>query len=355
MYKKLTSVLVAMLVLLAPCVQASTTVIVTVLKDGQLAQKGVGALVADEVLVIDHLLVTQGDQVQVRDSGSGALLVGTIFANSTRAELALISVKGLTGTPFELAKLPLEVGNKMYLQVAGDVYREGTVHSILPADDTHPYARVQHTVPVEEGEYGAPILNNCKELAGVSQNQKRGLFNFKLTPSVNFGIASELEVLKKFLSEHKVAYIEIAEQCLSEQEMIAKLADEQRKQEDVIAEAEKDKQAKAAAIDKLEKDKQAKEKALQEAEQANKDKEQELKDAYQLKQEQDAELKKVAEEKAKQAERIAEIEAQQAEKETERKAEQEEQLYIMIDRRAPRAGAPGILPGLRGRRRRAGT
>jgi FHA domain len=309
---------------------ASTTATVNVLKDGKVVQSGVGALVADETLIVNHLLVAQGNQIQVSDSQTGAVLLGALSAISQETDLALVSVKGLHGTPFTFALEAINPGRKIYLAVAASDLREGTLHSVLPAGDKVHFKHVQHTVPVGDGEFGAPLLNNCRELAGVSHNKKKGMFNARLSPSSTLSVSSQLEILKSFLADNKISITTAAQSCLSEKDQLAMLEKEKQQREATIKKAEKDKEKKDAALEKLRKEKQKKELELEEAKKQSQSKEEELKESEQERMAREDELKKAEEEKLKQEEKLKAIEEQQKQEREQRASEKKKQLTIAI-------------------------
>ena len=266
----------------------------------------------------------------MQDPETDATLVGKVTNISEDMDLALVFVKGLSGEPIKFALEGLKEGRKIYVAGKAGTFREGVVHSFLAVDNSNSHERVQHTVPIGEGEFGAPLLNNCKELVGINQNRRVGVFNHKLLPSKTFGVATSLAVLTQFLTDNKVEYSPVSEACLSEEELLARLEKEKQEQSEVIAQAQKDTEEKEKLISKLAKEKEEKQKALELAEEDRQDREEDLKEAERLQKEKDEELAKVAEEKAEQEKRLAEIEAQKLIEAEARDARKKQQVIVVL-------------------------
>ncbi|WP_202941138.1 MULTISPECIES: FHA domain-containing protein [Alteromonas] len=333
-------IFVAVFLLCLP-VYANTIVNVDVLDDGKSKQSGIATLVADETLIINQRLLAQGNQYLVTDPTTGAKLIGNLAAEQDTSDLALLKVKGLTGTPFTLAYSPLEKGRNVYLLTKENERQSGTVHSILPADKDHAFNRVQHTVLLKEGEFGAPLLNNCGHLAGISQNDTKGIFDSRLKLSDTFGVTTSLNSLQSFLTSHNVMFNRADSVCKSELEQLADLAEQEKKQAEALAKKQEEKKSVEAALKKLQQEDDAKKKALEEAEaEKARQEEERLKAEEALKEAQsqtEAQQKKLEEaELAKQAqeEKIKTIEQKSAEKqkqhEEEQQAEKQKLFYYAI-------------------------
>lgn len=331
----------------------ANVVSVEVIKDGKLVQKGLAAVIADQTIVVNNLLIKQGGEIKVV-KGSNKL-PAEILASSEKSDLVLLTVKELSVSPIVLAKEKLENSRKVYLQTSSSEYREGFVHSRVDNSSDFPFAHIKHTALVRDSEYGAPLLNNCKQLVGVSHNKKKGLFSSKLIPSKSFGVASGYDSLKSFLEANSIKFKTASDTCLSDSAIIDNLSKQKEKsetelekvskektdKEKELAKLAKEKESKAKALEKLEKEKKAKEKALAEAEKANKKANEKLKKVEKQKREKEKELKKVTkekeeelkkanEEKAKKEKKIGEIEVKRAEESEAREKEKEKELYYAI-------------------------
>ncbi|MVF12107.1 FHA domain-containing protein [Ketobacter sp. MCCC 1A13808] len=249
-------------------VQAATVVKISAIKKGEAVQHGMASLVSDEVLLMNNLFIDLGDQLQVSDEKTGATIIGNVISTNKDADLALISAKGLSGEPFVLAREGVQPGRQVKLQFLENTNRQGTVHSILPPGQGS--ARVRHTIQVKENEFGAPLLNNCSELAGISQNPKRGFLDQKLAPSTEFSLTGDVETLKQFLEKNKIQYSEARDVCLSVQDLLEKERIEKQSKNKALEEIAK----KQAVIEKQKSDLEILQKEL---EARNKEQEEDLK------------------------------------------------------------------------------
>lgn len=339
--------------LLISHVYAGSVVNINVLKNGNLVQKGIATVVANNTLIVNNLLIKQGDEIQVINTGDP--LTAETLAISEKDDLAILTVKALTEKPIIFAKEKLKDSRKVYLLTGSNQYREGFVHSQVDKTSDFPFSHIKHTALVQNNEYGAPLLNNCKELVGISHNKKKGLFSSKLIPSKSFGIASSYDALKAFLDANSIKISIAKNTCLSDRAIIDDLSKQKETKESELEKVSKEKSAKekeleklakekdtkAKAIEKLEKEKKAKEQALEEAKKANAETNKKLKKIEQQKkakekelkkvtQEKEEELKKANEEKAKKEKKIAEIEVKRAEESETREKEKEKELYLAI-------------------------
>ncbi|WP_317932706.1 FHA domain-containing protein [Halioxenophilus sp. WMMB6] len=308
--------------------QAATVAKVEIFRKGLQQQSGVAALVAKETLLINDLLIEQGDQVMVYDETTGAKIIAEVIAKDKEADLALISAKGLTGEPFTLAKAGLIVGRKVYLQLSNDNRREGTVHTLLVADSKNPLPRVRHTQQVLDNEFGAPLLNNCGELAGVSQNPK-ALMSSRLQPTDdNLSVVSELQTVSDFLAANGVTATIATATCLSDKERaeLAEQSSQATKQElEEVEQAKADLEKQRAELEKARKELEARTKELDENLQTAGD---EIKTASEDLESKNAELERQAEVLAEKEEAILKAEEERQRIEQEKANEQRKQLYI---------------------------
>ncbi len=315
--------LLALWILLTISIQvaANTVAPLTVLKNGKPVQSGIGALIAPETLLINYRLINLGDLYQVTDPESGAVLLGSLLQASDDADMALITVKGLRGTPFTVAKDPLEPGRKVSLLLAANNVKDGTLHSIIEPDRKSDYPRVAHTAVVAEGEFGAPLVNNCGELAGVSQNNRKSLLDPRLALWPDFSRASHLNVLTSFLDQAGVPFQQAEQSCLSVKQQLEK--------------AEQDKLDKNKALDELSKKQaeiEAQKKALEarskELEQKTKQQKSDLEaeiERNELAEEKQRELEQA---KAETEQKKQALEKQAAEAEEKSKQQQQQKIWI---------------------------
>lgn len=308
--------------------KAATTVEIAVQKNGKLQQRGLGSLVANEIVLVPQLLLAQGDHYQVSDMRSGATFVAELVASDKDRDLALLAVKGLRGDAHSLALETPQVGRKLTLHLANQVRREALLQAMLPADKDFSAERLLHTAPVSEGEFGAPVLNNCNEFVGISHNPKQSGFGLKLQTSPGPSAATNLAEVLHFLKSNSVSFVQSQTRCLSEEEKLANLITEKNLQIAEVKKANLEKQQKQNAIEKLQKEKAEQEKALETAKLEAEARQHELEQADLVRQEQEAELKRVADEKAQHEQKMLELQNRQEQEESERQAKRKKQTKL---------------------------
>lgn len=166
---KTLSVLVLVLALfsIVPCGNAASVFRIEAHHgDGEQAL-GLGVLVATELILTSSDLVSQADQVSVHHGSSGARSVADVRATDVQSGLALLVVPGLAGEPATVSKEEPKPGRSVYLHSLQDTRREGTFLSAVPDEDGR--ARYRFTVPVEAGEDGVPLMNNCDQLLAIGK------------------------------------------------------------------------------------------------------------------------------------------------------------------------------------------
>lgn len=199
-----------------------------VMNNGNLTQSGSAAMVADNMLLSSAGLVGQGEQWIVNSPETDATLVGTLIVIDVDRDLALLQVNGLFGESVQVAADEAELGRKIAL-VLVDTIRPGTVHSYL--DSPNNSLQIRHTSLLQEGEFAAPLLNNCNELLGISQNPEAGLLSNRLRLLDDFGRVGEVSELKAFLAENEIDYLLATESCLSEAEQLTQARQQAEQQE----------------------------------------------------------------------------------------------------------------------------
>jgi uncharacterized protein YpmB len=288
-----------------------------ILKKGKVQQSGLATLVAENTVLTSRGLVVQGDAFQLSDA-KGATLVGELLADSKEHDLALIKVAGLEGEVEVFAKELPELGRKVMLKTAGETL-EGTVHAALEAGDKQAFPRLQHTALLRDGEFAAPLLNNCGEVIGLSQSPRKSVLDSSLVLSSDFGTVGDLSAALEFLTEQGIEATQASEVCLSvaaQLELAEKEAQTNAEKLEVIEQQreqlEKEKAEAAEKKKELENLSEEQRKAIEEKEnelaekaKALELKEKELKEAQEAKeaeakakQEKEEELKKAEQEKA---------------------------------------------------------
>ena len=237
-----------LLTLLPSTAAAQSVFPVDVLRDGDRAQSGVAVLVQDDVLLSSFGLIGQGDQWIVSRPGDDAALVGAVIATDRTRDLALLRVNGIGGEPAVLALEGAAAGRRVILQLPGSE-KPGTVHDIQQSGNRP--SLVRHTVQIAEGEFAAPLLNNCGELLGINQSPRILLSRRLQTTTDEFAAVGDLADLKTFLEENGVYYRLAGGACLSEAEQLAAAAQReealQQRQDELAQEAEERRQQLDAA------------------------------------------------------------------------------------------------------------
>ena len=250
-----------LLALFAAPAASETTLSIVVQKRGADVRAGVATLVAEEWVLTSARLTDAGSGYVV-STGAGAQLMGSLVAQDENADLALLSVKGLAGIPATVAESASEAGRRVHLLMPSGERREGMMHSPEERDGDLLY---RFTAIAEEGEDGAPLMNNCDQLMAVSQApRRRGRRNDAL-----FGTSGDLSTLTAFLTAQSVPFAVAADPCPSMEDQLAAAKEEQ---------------------DRLESEKEEIEQQATEAEEQNEE--------------------RLAEIKAENEERLAEIEAE---------------------------------------------
>jgi Skp family chaperone for outer membrane proteins len=201
-----------------------------VLNNGNEIQSGLATQVAENLVITNAALVSQGDQWIVENPRSGAALVASFNVIDEDAGLALLTVNGIEGTPVTIAANFPEMGRYISLALL-DSNRQGVLLNFV--DDSNLLSQVQHTALAEDGEYGAALLNNCNEVIGISQHSSPVLSN-RLRPDQNVANSTNLNALFDFLVDNNVDFIESFDICLSEAEQLILAQEKIQEQEDEL-------------------------------------------------------------------------------------------------------------------------
>ncbi len=201
-----------------------------VLNNTQEIQTGLATLVAENTVLTNADLVSQGDQLIVENLQTGASLLANIRAVDQDAGLALLTVNGIGGTPALLATDFPESGRNVSLALL-DANRDGILLGL--ADPTDEFSQARHTALALDGEYGAAVLNNCNEVIGISQHDSPVLSN-RLRPDEDFAFIAPLARLYNFLDANNVDYSEAFDFCLSEAELLSLAEEKIRQQEEEL-------------------------------------------------------------------------------------------------------------------------
>ena len=172
----------------APTVRAST-VQIAVMDDAEVRRLGSGFAIAEGYVLTAAHLVADEDRVVAVPLTTGAELLARVAYTNERADLALLSVSGLTLPPLKLAAGGFEPGRAVYsagvwdptgppFTVAGtdeDVPATisagsvGLQTDISGFDGTPAVPLLKHNAMIPAPGYGGPLLNECGEVAGLNR------------------------------------------------------------------------------------------------------------------------------------------------------------------------------------------
>ncbi len=301
---------------LAAPAASETTFSIQVQKRGADVKAGVATLVADELLLTSARLTDAGDRYVISNA-AGAQLLGSIVATDKVADLVLLSVRGLDGTSATLAAATSEAGRRVHLLLPANDRRVGMMHSAEERDGNRLY---RFTAVAEDGEEGAPLMNNCDELMAVSQQPRRR----GRSEDSHFGISGDLSSLTAFLTAQSVSFAVAADPCLSMEDKLAEAAKRQKALEEEQKALEEEQKA-------LEEEKEQLSKQATEAEQKNQERLEKMEEENKKRRaENEAEIEKLNEERGNLQEQVDDKDALKEELEEElEKLERDQQMMIL--------------------------
>ncbi|GAC12755.1 FHA domain-containing protein [Aliiglaciecola lipolytica] len=307
--------------------------------------KALASKVNDNQFVTDAELISGAKSVFIVDNSvnPAAKILATVIAEDESKRLAILSASNVSGEPSVLAKEAQQVGEQLIL-ATGSEQIPSIVQRLEPVKNLSQGNIYVHTALYGEGQWGAPLLNNCTQLVGLSVFETAMFAGMKAPESIAYALSTE--TLKSFLKQNNVVFKEADEVCLSDVEQAKAKADLAAKQAEEAAKKAEEaaKQAELAEKAKEEANLEAKKKleeAQKQAEEAKLEAErvlQEAKDEAARIAKENEEKQKKTDEAIKKAEeeRLALEEAkskaeQAAEQEAQKQAESEQQkTYIML-------------------------
>ncbi|MBU2876790.1 FHA domain-containing protein [Aliiglaciecola lipolytica] len=306
-------------------------------KNGK-TQTAIATKVNDNQFVTDAEVIDGAKSLFIVDNSvtPAAKILATVIVQDEDKRLAVLSASNVTGDPVLLAKEAQTVGEQLILKTDSEE-TPSIVQRLEPVKDLSEGDIYVHTALYQEGQWAAPLLNNCKQLVGVSVFETAIFAGMKAPENIAYALSTQ--TLKSFLSENNITFSVADEVCLSDveqakakAEQAAKDAEEASKLAELAKKAKED--ADLAAKTKLEeaqkKAQEAKEEAdrlLQEAKDEaakiaaeNLEKQKKTEDAIKK-----AEEERLALEEAKaKAEQAAELEAQKQAK------SEQQKTYILL-------------------------
>lgn len=231
-------------------------------EDGKLSARSLGIVLDDKGNIISSVDLSTADKVSVITQ-SNAELVANITEVDKDAKIVLLSVSGNVGIkPLVFAKdisragrivytLDLEFDDPLSLKMS-----RGTVSQLMDNKEAGKPGYVQHNAVTSMQGFGAPLLNNCKEVIGVNTPKPSHLTSFfeKYDPGKQGVIYSvQLAWLLEYVKKHDITLKLSDVVCLSEDEKARqKIKQEQEKaKQQVEKEKAKAKAAVSAANKKL--------------------------------------------------------------------------------------------------------
>ena len=249
--------LVLVFILVLPAAIRAESAFQIVVKEGGIEKTiVVGTLVADELLLTSYkslnrdIFVEEYAEYSVKDPATGAQYKAELKAKELDSDLALLSVSGLSGEPVTISMEASEVGRRVYVLVSVGSRHDGILHSVIELEDGNTRYRI--TSIIGENEGGAPLMNNCNELLGISQTHPSDSSGV----DVSLGISGTLDRVVAFLQEQGVTPQVSSEVCPSIEDQLSQakeLADELRTETDTLEEkGQRQQEEKAALEQKLE-------------------------------------------------------------------------------------------------------
>lgn len=187
---------------------------------GETEERGVATLVAEGTLITSASLIAEGNQWLVSIPADGLAASSKVVAESIAIDevndLALLRIAGLEGQPVPLALEEAKKDRKVSLILPEAAVKDGTVVSIEESQDKPTW--VNHNIPLEAADHGAPLVNNCGELLGVTRSERRSFGRRLLRrPASEFAKVGDLATVRNFLVNNGIDYRRASAVCLSEE------------------------------------------------------------------------------------------------------------------------------------------
>lgn len=277
----------------------------------------------DSQFVTDAALLSNARQIVVIDdhvTPQAKVLANVHFTDAT-SRLAVLTANNISGDAITVAAQPQALGGQLLLNT-GNANQATLVQRIEPIKGLFTGDVYVHTALYQQGQWGAPLLNNCQQLVGISIYE-RGIFEKMQLPEV-IAYAASFEPAKALLAANAVALTVASAPCLSDVEQ-AKLAAQQAELDAKAAEAAKKAANEAAQQQLAEQQRLAEQKAKQAADELAAAKQRELEAQQQFAKQQQA-----AEDALAKAEQQRKASEQQAAKQAEQAQQQQTWLLAGI-------------------------
>jgi uncharacterized protein YkwD len=197
----------------------------------QAVSSGTAFSVAPELVITNHHVVKGCSSAEVISLDGRR--TGSIEAADADIDLAILRVKGLTGTTARLrspddvllGEQVLVFGYPLAGQLSsGGNFTSGLVSALRGLRDSANH--VQITSPIQPGNSGGPLMDSSGLVVGVIQSKLDPLKEAKLTGDIpqNVNFAISLNALTEFLTKHKVAYQSTARSSSLDTASVAEMA-----------------------------------------------------------------------------------------------------------------------------------
>jgi peptidoglycan-N-acetylglucosamine deacetylase len=174
---------------------------------------GTAFSVAPELLITNRHVVSGCSSVEVISPDGRR--TGSIEAADADIDLAILRVKGLTGTTAKLrgpndvflGEPVLVFGYPLTGQLSsGGNFTSGLVSALRGLRDSANHLQI--TSPIQPGNSGGPLMDSSGLVIGVIQSKLDPLKEAKLTGDIpqNVNFAISLKAVTQFLAKHKVAF-----------------------------------------------------------------------------------------------------------------------------------------------------
>lgn len=190
---------------------AGPVVEITVLdRDDNRLDSGSLTIVAEGVGITSHTFLSRGERWVVTDA-AGARLRGELLAELPDDDLVILEIPGMRGAHLAVARELPELERTVSTLDASHTHTRG-IRLAATADQP---GRFLHTARYSVTAHGAPLLNNCGELIGISNAELVGILRRRLAEPAIPSVATGIDRITAALEEHGVAFDLASEACLS--------------------------------------------------------------------------------------------------------------------------------------------
>lgn len=299
------------------------------IKNGNKIKSALVTKINDNQFITDPELFDEKSSLFIVDKSVTpvAKILAVVSYKDEKHRIAVLTASNVKGNAVAFSNKAQPLGGQLVLltpegQTPSMVQQYGVVKSLFSGD------LYTHGALYKEGQWAAPLLNNCKELVGVSLAETASFGSVKLPTSLAY--ANSAEQIKTILTSQKISFTTAKEVCLSDVEQANKKLADLEKQNSEIKKTNDE-------LEKAKKDLEVKvDKSKEDLDKANKQRADEVAKTNEKVEEKDKEIKESEEQikKAEEERKRIELEKQQAEQKAKEEAEQKlqaqtQQYYIV--------------------------